>query len=146
MDCGFSERDILLYYYGEMDEAERKRLQRHLHGCERCGSRLSELREALDRLPAELQVPGVNLDDFRVRVREKLERRQKRRGVLPLNLSPVQAVVALLFVIVTAIGGMKLYHDRQEQRFIMENYELIVNMELLEDIEIIEHLEEFSEV
>jgi len=147
MDCRYDDRDILLYYYGDLDRIEYERLNEHLRSCAKCRDRLSVLKDTLDSLPSELRVPEeVNLENFHARVRQKLERQNERRSAVLPSLKPVYAVVVILFVIVTAIGGIKFYNEKQEQKFIMENFELIVNIDMLEDIEIIEHLEEFGEV
>jgi GTP:adenosylcobinamide-phosphate guanylyltransferase len=147
MNCRYDNRDILLYYYGDLDRIKHEHLNEHLRSCAKCRDRLSGLKDTLDSLPSELRVPeDVDLKNFHARVRQKLERQNERRSAILLPLKPVYAVVVIFFVIVTVIGGIKFYNEKQEQRFIMENFELIVNIDMLEDIEIIEHLEEFGEV
>lgn len=147
MKCKFNEEDLILYYYDELESSVKKQIQSHLEKCGKCVLTLEKLRATLNRI--ELTEPGlseVKWDNYRKRIYEKIEGESLRKK--PFFFTPrfAQTVAVAALLLVTVFGGLKFYEKRQSDKFIMENYELMMDLELIEDLEILRYLEEIEEV
>lgn len=88
-DC-FTEQDLTLHYYGELDDSR----GRHLADCERCTERLAALTEELAGLPN----PDCSADAhagvrMAARVREQLTNRRRRSWLPALGVGAAAALV-----------------------------------------------------
>ena len=146
MKCKYNEDELVLYYYDELEDVVKGKLKKHLEGCSECRSSLEKIKNAFDRI--ELQEPELSQaqwDNYRVRVHEKIEGRAPRGKSVLFKPAIIRAAVAAMFIIVVTFGGMKYYEVKESDKFIMENYELMLDLEFIEDLEILEYLDEIEE-
>jgi hypothetical protein len=78
--CGEFEADLVLYYYGEGSEVERRRVEGHLHGCQRCGRFLNDLRGLLPQMSKTTDLPQTFWDDYYREMVRKLDRQRERKS------------------------------------------------------------------
>lgn len=109
MNCGF---DVVLYFYGELDGAERARGAAHVRGCAECRHRLEELqtiRDALASRPVVDAPPAGDWSGFMRRLDEATKpvhavtsapvTRQPRRGTWTVRHAAALAAMAALVTI-----------------------------------------------
>ncbi|MFQ5900701.1 MAG: anti-sigma factor family protein [Thermodesulfobacteriota bacterium] len=136
MRCKDIKKELICYYYGDINEDVRKNLETHLEGCPDCNTFFKEIKETLQTVDksAERQSPD------RRYVQGVYERIEKKKGGFPLfipRLVPVTALV-LLFVFL----GLSRYKSvRREKDILLQNYEVIERMTMLEEIEVLEVLD-----
>jgi predicted anti-sigma-YlaC factor YlaD len=64
MNCSYSEK-ILLYFYGETDEAQAKEIKEHLSSCPECENKLEVLNGVSQHLEAsKVQPPEYLVEDI----------------------------------------------------------------------------------
>ncbi len=147
MKCNYNENDFVLYYYDELGLPERKAFEAHLKDCKRCASSIKKLKASLDSVNMpESELTADSSGQFRRKVYEKIEERSSRNSFILFRPGMVQTSALALLLLVTVIGGVRYYDARAERKFIMENYDLMMEIELFEDLEILEYLDEIEEV
>jgi len=78
--CGEFEADLVLYYYGEGWEVERRRVEGHLAGCQRCGRFLNDLRGLLPQMSKSTELPQAFWDDYYREMVLKLDQVRERKS------------------------------------------------------------------
>lgn len=78
--CGEFEADLVLYYYGEGSEVERRRVEGHLTGCRRCGRFLNDLRGLLPQMATTVELPPNFWNDYHREMMRKLEQEGERKS------------------------------------------------------------------
>jgi hypothetical protein len=78
--CGDFEADLVLYYYGEGSDPERRRVEEHLKGCERCDRFVSDLRGLLPQMSIKAEMPQSFWDDYYREMVGKLDRERERKS------------------------------------------------------------------
>lgn len=147
MSCRYSDDDIVLYYYDELDSAKKQEMEAHINGCARCSSFLKNIKTTMDSIRIdEAEMDTTLRNNFRVKVRERIEKKKSRNKLFYPLPRATQAAVLTLLIIISVFGGQKYYEVRQERKFIMENYELLENMEMYEELDILMNLEELETV
>jgi hypothetical protein len=84
----FDSADVEMYFYGELDPADRVRVERHLRGCEPCRQRLDDLhaiRRALASRPVVDAPPAGDWSGFMRRLDSAVAGRAE-----PSNLRPFE--------------------------------------------------------
>ncbi len=71
--CKEYEQDLVLYYYGELGEAELHRTEAHLQACGSCRQILESLRSLLPRTVKEDHLSQSFWDDYSRELRGKLD-------------------------------------------------------------------------
>lgn len=77
--CGEFEADLVLYYYGEGSEVERRRVEGHFNGCARCGRFLDDLRGLLPQMSTKVELPPDFWHDYYREMVQKLEQERERK-------------------------------------------------------------------
>jgi len=135
------EKRLALYYYGELDEAEKGRIADHLQGCERCSAAWVQLKEKLDGLHCEPpEMSEQYWQEYRRGVRRKIGKVSRRPFFSSRPL--LQGAVTVMVLLAVATAGFHFYRGRQERIMILQNYELISELDLLEDFDLLQSLEE----
>ena len=143
MKCKDIERDLILYYYDEIEPSAKAELKAHLESCDNCMSSWERLKDTLDAAKVkELDLPDSFWQRYRSEVYEKIEGKKSFSPFKMPRFAPAAVMALILFFAV--FGGIKLYESKQDEAFISKNYELIKNLEVLEDVEILQHLEEIE--
>ncbi|HHT9117119.1 MAG TPA: anti-sigma factor family protein [Candidatus Hypogeohydataceae bacterium YC38] len=139
MQCEDVGRELVNYYYEEVDDPLRIAISEHIPGCPRCQRAWEELKSTLNTIkkpfiPSKL-LEGDYLEGVYKKIKEK--RRHRLFLILASTLAPVILLVSLSF-------AMYLYTLKVETGLISQDYELIENLELFQDIDIIQNLDELE--
>jgi hypothetical protein len=78
--CGEFEADLVLYYYGDGSEVERRKVEAHLMRCERCGRFLNDLRGLLPQMALQPKLPPNFWNDYYRELLRKLDQVRERRS------------------------------------------------------------------
>lgn len=62
--CKNFEEDLVLYYYGEVNDAEKQRIEQHLSGCQSCGRFVGDLRRLLPQMAISQEFPQSFWDAY----------------------------------------------------------------------------------
>ncbi len=147
MKCSDRERDLLLYYYDELDGTVREGMERHLDGCSSCAAAYAKLKTTLDGMELkEPELPESFWPSYNRKVYRKIEKRSNSKRWALFRPRFIQVGAMALVLIFVGIGGIKVYDAREERAFISENYALMSNMELLEEFDLMHNLDEVESV
>ncbi len=147
MKCNYTDKDLMLYYYEELDPSMTERLESHLKKCSQCTDSLNKLKATLDTI--EIKDPEIEESfwtNYRAVVHKKIRERKSQNKTVLLRPRFIQSITAALLMLVIVFGGVRLYENRRQEIFIIENYELMMNIEMFEDYEMLQYLEEFEAV
>jgi anti-sigma factor RsiW len=138
----YGEEDLLLHYYGELDEEQRGRLEEHLTSCSICRDAWLALQRTLGAVPrVSLAVSTEDSRRFAARVARQAGRRRLSRGWLWGGTLATAALLALTL----SIRPSGLLPDRgpkvAAEAAIVQDLELLQNMELLEQLELLQELD-----
>ncbi|NOY52319.1 MAG: hypothetical protein GXP58_01710 [Deltaproteobacteria bacterium] len=140
MKCRTGKR-LPLYYYGELDEAEKRRIESHLQNCERCSAAWGRLKNKLDGLRCDPpEIPEGYWQEYRRSVRRKIGNSFRRSFLFSRPL--LQGVMAVMVLLAVATAGFHYYRGRQDRIMLFQNYELISKLDLLEDFDLLRSLKE----
>jgi hypothetical protein len=155
--CKELEEDLVLYYYGEIADDEKRRLEQHLGKCVGCGRFLEDLHRLLPQIAPPQELPQSFWDNYYRETIEKLadQREQRfnwRNLFAPLRMWMIPAfgtavVAALGFGLILSEGNLNsLYNQPQERipREIVtdtEQLEFFRSMDMLESLSVLEGLE-----
>ena len=140
--------DLLhLYYYRELDEDPRKRLECHLADCASCSESLRQLEQVLDSIPRSDAVM-TNAEARRFTDRVIGQTRRRRRSPLAVWGGSLAAAAAALIVFLVTWNpgptplpqpghGSRLTADVE----VMQNYDMLQNLDLLENLDMLQQLE-----
>jgi len=78
--CAEFEADLVLYYYGDGSEVERRRVEAHLAGCEHCGRFLNDLRGLLPQMATKVELPANFWNDYYREMVQKLDEARERKS------------------------------------------------------------------
>jgi anti-sigma factor RsiW len=147
MKCKDVERDLILYYYGEIDDTLKSAISNHIASCDKCASAWERVKATLDISDVkDPELPESFWQNYRRKVYQKIEDKKSPAHFGLLKPRLVQVAAMILVILLIGLGGGKLYKAKQEEAFITKNYELIKNFEMFEDFEILQHLEEIETV
>lgn len=165
--CGEFEADLVLYYYGEGLETERRRVKSHLETCQRCGRFLDDLRGLLPQMSKTNELPQTFWDDYHREMIHKLDQERERmpwwRSLIPsfsgwaVPALGTAAVGVLAVVLVFGKGDWSLNSSPEPQESIPQEIlvdtgrlEFFNSLDLLESLAALENMEgsrmEFDEV
>ena len=154
--CAALEENLVLYHYGDLDDAERAGLQSHLQNCPGCAGYLQELGTLLPLTVKTDQPPPSFWSDFNRELRHKLdgaaEPESWRRTLADLfrpRLVPVFAATAVVALALTFTVGRSIWSTRdlaQDDAAMMEvlpvaeNLEFFKAMDLLDNLDVLESM------
>jgi len=155
--CKELEEDLVLYYYGEIADGEKRRLERHLGHCVGCGRFIKDLHRLLPQMALPEELPQSFWDDYYRETVAKLrhEPEQKfhwRNFFAPMRMWMIPAfgtavIAALAFGVILSKGNLSsLYNPPQEKipREIVtdtEQLEFFRSLDMLEALSGLEGLE-----
>jgi predicted anti-sigma-YlaC factor YlaD len=109
--CKDFEEDLVLYYYGDNTETERRRVESHLESCLPCRAFLDDLRKLLPTMAKPSELPPTFWDNYYRETVEKIAAQEQRRDwwrnvfapmrgwMLPAFGTAVVAVLAIALVV-----------------------------------------------
>jgi hypothetical protein len=155
--CKELEEDLVLYYYGEIADNEKRRLEQHIDKCVGCGRFIEDLHRLLPQMAVPEELPQSFWDNYYRETVAKLaqQREQKfywRNLFAPMRMWIIPAfgtavVAALAFGVVLSKGNLySLYNQPQEiiPREIVtdtEQLEFFRSLDMLESLSVLEGLE-----
>ena len=155
--CKQLEEDLVLYYYGEIADSEKHRLEQHIGKCVGCGRFIEDLHRLLPQLAVPEELPQSFWDNYYRETVAKLnhQREQKfywRNLFAPMRMWMIPAfgtavVAALAFGVVLSKGKLNsLYNQPQEiipREIVTENEQLefFRSLDMLESLSVLEGLE-----
>jgi len=153
--CASREQDLVLYYYGELNDAERIAVETHIGECAGCGRYLDQMRSILP-LTVQADNPAQSFwDNYSRELRHKLDEKAQRawwqrvKEWLQPWAIPAMAAAAIAVLALTFTLGKGFFHGNDlppEDQSLMEalpvaeNLEFFANMEILDALDLLESL------
>lgn len=134
--------ELILFHYGELDGADKLRVEQHLQQCHSCGNELGKLRKFLALVPTGVpELTASELRDFNSRVMAQLPRR-RRFGRPALGWALAGALVLMLTLnlrqqIEPHVPAPAPMVAEQE---VLDQIELLQNLDLLENLDLLQQL------
>jgi len=146
--------NLILFFYGELDAAERLQVEGHLKGCASCRNELEQLRTFLEILPKnQLNISPQEIVSFNEKVNRQLRRRPRRSFSPVMGWSLGAAAIAALLLLtmrppipeqkLPPISAKSLQMVSELDR--MPETEMLLNLELLQNLDLLQELEETEE-
>ena len=149
--CKELEEDLVLYYYGEIADEEKRRLEQHLGDCRGCGRFIEDLRLLLPQMALPEELPQSFWDDYYRETIAKLrhQREQKfywRNLFVPMRTWMIPAfgtavIAALAFGVVLSKGSLSSLYNQPQERIPKE---IVTDTEQLEFFRSLDMLEALS--
>lgn len=149
--CKESEEDLVLYYYGEIADEEKRRLEQHLGHCLGCGRFIEDLHRLLPRMALPEELPQSFWDDYYRETVAKLrdQREQKlywRELFAPMRTWMIPAfgtavIAALALGAVLSKGNLSSLYNQPPERIPTE---IVTDTEQLEFFRSLDMLEALS--
>lgn len=153
--CASREPDLVLYYYGELSDAERIAVETHTRDCAGCRRALDQMRSILP-LTAQADDPAPSFwDNYSRELRHKLDDKAQRawwqliKEWLQPWAIPAMAAAAIGALALTFTLGKGFFHSNDlppEDQSLMEalpvaeNLDFFANMEILDALDLLESL------
>lgn len=142
--CEFSEQDLILGYYRELDAERALALERHLTNCLDCRTAAEQMNEMLKNWQtADLSVTPEAADRFARRVGTRLGRRRvARAGAWGGAFAAASVLLAIAFYPqpVPEITTVERTRPVSAELDILEHYEFLQDMDLLDDLDLLMEL------
>jgi anti-sigma-K factor RskA len=161
MSATHPEIDLVPFSRGELNAAERDRVQHHLDGCGQCRESIGALAATLQQVSAHLEeLPTPEWSAYRRELRLKLARRTETRsrwwrpGVVWASLATASLGIAALILALTMRPVSSPGITPQVDQLAMEqapetvdvgllrDYPVVEKLDLLEDYDVIERLDQ----
>jgi anti-sigma factor RsiW len=153
--CASQEQDLVLYYYGELGDAERAAIETHTRNCAGCRRYLDQIGSILPLTVQPDQPEQPFWDEYSREMRHKLDEREQRpwwhavKEWLQPWLVPAMAATAVGVIALTFTLGKGLFRPKDlppEEESLMEvlpvaeNLDFFTNMEILDAMDLLESL------
>lgn len=153
--CASKEQDLVLYYYGELGDAERAAVETHTQDCEGCRHYLAEIGSLLPLTVETDDPPQPFWDEYSREMRRKVAGNERKSWwrTLPALLQPwavpAMAATAVAIVALTFTLGKGLLRSKdmppEDESFmevlpLAENLDFFSNMEILDTMDLLESL------
>ena len=149
--CKGFEEDLVLYYYGEIGDHEKQKVEQHLGNCAGCSRFIEELHRFLPQMALPEDLPQSFWDDYYRETVVKLthQREQKsdwRNLFAPLRTWMIPAfgtavIAALAFGVVLSKGNLNSLYNQPQERIPTE---IVTDTEQLEFFRSLDMLEALS--
>jgi len=149
--CKELEEDLVLYYYGEIADEEKRWLEQHLGDCGGCGRFIEDLHRLLPQMALPEELPQSFWDNYYRETVAKLrhQREQKfywRNLFVPMRTWMIPAfgtavIAALAFGVVLSKGSLSSLYNQPQERIPKE---IVTDTEQLEFFRSLDMLEALS--
>jgi hypothetical protein len=155
--CKELEEDLVLYYYGEIADGEKRRIEQHLGNCAGCGRFLEDLHRLLPQMAAPQELPQYFWDNYYRETIEKLaHQREKtfqwRKLFAPVRMWMIPAfgsavIAAFAFGLILSKGNLDSLYNQPQERIPRElvtdteQLEFFRSMDMLESLSALERLD-----
>ena len=146
--CSVFEEDLVLYYYGDGSEDERRRVETHFGGCPRCQRFLQDLRGLLPQMAKPQEMPPSFWDNYYREMTEKLAAQRERKAwwgswFAPMNmwLVPAFGTAAVALLAVGLVIGKSNWSSEPKQIEAAIPQEILADSKELEFLDSLDMLE-----
>ena len=156
--CRAFEADLVLYYYGDVEDSDRRRVENHCRDCFHCRRFLDDLHRLLPQMGKPKQLPADFWQNYYKETVEKLATQEARGSWWRNLLAPMHvwlipafgtvAVAVLALALVYGKSGWNFQLNRSQQVKIPQEIladankvELFESMDLLESLGVLEKME-----
>lgn len=153
--CKSFEEDLVLYYYGETRDAERRRIEQHLLGCRSCGHFVDDLRRLLPQMAKSEELPQSFWDTYYDETLAKLAEYNERKYWWRNLLAPMKvwmlpafgtvAIAVLAIGLVLGKGNLQSFTDTSPKNFPQETLSDAKQLEFFESMDMLESLSKLEE-
>jgi hypothetical protein len=156
--CKQYEEDLVLHYYGENSDSERRNLESHLADCDSCRLFLDDLRRLLPSMTQTEEMPQNFWDSYYRETLSKLTRHDEKKYWWRSLLAPMQnwmvpalgsvAAAALVIGVMFGNDNLKTFVEPRVENIPQEiladknQLEFFKSMELIESLSKLEAQEE----
>jgi hypothetical protein len=155
--CKELEEDLVLYYYDEIADGEKRQIEQHLRKCNGCGRFLQDLNRLLPQMAARPELPQSFWDNYYRETLAKLKHHREQKFHWRDLFAPIRiwmipafgtAVVAALAVgLLLSKGNLNSLYNLSQERIPTEivtdseQLEFFRSMDMLESLSTLEGLE-----
>lgn len=123
MSCSDTNKELLFYAEGSLDEEKRKAVEAHLSECPECNSYLDFLNETLGYI--EMEKAGESDTHFFDRVMLRYDRKKRKSGSFIIKMLPKLAAAAVFAGAVAGGASLgKLFYGNTNSKNYAMNEEL----------------------
>jgi putative zinc finger protein len=151
--CKEFEEDLVLYYYGETSDDERRRVGQHLSACARCQGFVDDLSRLLPQMARTEELPQSFWDDYYretvAKLAEQEERKHWWRALIPSTriwMVPAFGTVAMAVLVVGLLfgrGNLNSFLPRPSEKI---PHEILADENQLQFFESMDLLESLSKL
>jgi anti-sigma factor RsiW len=151
------ESELAAYATGDVADAERARIERHLVDCAACRTTVEEFQALLSELAATTPAPSdVAWPRYRAELRARRATRRiswRASWLRPLPLAASGAVAAAIAIVVyVALPGDRPHADLGAIEYdglagrieMIDHYHVVEHLDLLEDLDVIRNLDRLA--
>lgn len=159
--CANREQELVLYYYGELGDAERAAVEAHTRSCEGCRRYLGQIGSILPGTVERDEPAQTFWDDYSREMRRKLAETERKPWWQPVTeflhawRIPAMAVAAAGIIVLTFTLGREVIRSTDtspskdispEEASLMEalpvaeNLDFFSNMEILDTMDLLESM------
>jgi predicted anti-sigma-YlaC factor YlaD len=151
--CKNFEEDLVLYYYGENNGAERRRVEQHLSSCVSCQGFVADLNRVLRPMAEQQKMPQTFWDNYYRETVAKLAEQDERKSWWRNLFAPMRiwmvpvlgtAVVAVLAVALV-LGKVNVFTDSTPANIPQEILADSNQLEFFQSLEMLESLNKLEE-
>ena len=155
--CKSYEEDLVLYYYGESSESDRRRVEQHLSACVCCRRFVLDLRELLPQMAKSQALPQAFWDNYFRETVAKLNQQEQRKHFWRNLFAPMKiwlvpafgtaAVAILAIALVLGKGTLPGFIDKSSDNLPQEviadanQLEFFISLDMLESLSRLEEQE-----
>ncbi len=149
--CKGFEEDLVLYYYGEIGDAEKQKLEQHLGNCVGCGRFIEDLHRFLPPMALPEELPQSFWDDYYRETVAKLRQQREQKFYWRDLFAPIRmwmipafgtaAIAALALGAVLSKGNLSSLYNQPAERIPTE---IVTDTEQLEFFRSLDMLEALS--
>jgi len=153
--CKRFEEDLVLYYYGETSETERRPIEQHLSGCQSCQRFVDDLRRLLPQMAKSEEFPQSFWDAYYDETVAKLAKQREREYWWRDLLAPMRlwmlpafgtvAIAVLAVGLVLSKGNLPSFTDTSPKNFPLETLSDAKQLEFFESMDMLESLSKLEE-
>jgi Putative zinc-finger len=140
--CKSFEEDLVLYYYGEINDAEKHRIEQHLSGCQSCGRFVGDLRRLLPHMTNSQEFPQSFWDSYYRETLAKLAKQEEQRGWWKNLFAPMKMWMLPAFgTVAVAVLAIGLLFGKGDSTRFSEKSSDAIPQEILADAKELEFFE-----
>jgi anti-sigma factor RsiW len=154
--CANLEQDLVLYYYGELAEPDRSKVNTHIEACTACALYLKQLENLLPLTRKPDEPPQAFWDAYSRELRHKIAEVKEKpswwRSLAALFqpwTMPALATMAVVILAVTLTLGKGLWRSSNTQpddEALMELLPVAENLEFFKTMEVLDALDVLEEM